>query len=1261
MKKNLRLLCLGLAAATFTCSFAQEDMTSLLKNTDMEQGAKGWAFDGEQVMGKNTKNLFTRPGFYGMSGAVLEAWNGNPATGLGDSYIMQRVGGGELPNGTYVFGAYVGASKQNHRKAITVQENGKNVTKGYEFWSNRDSIQGVYLFANEATVAVGTNNPDWNDSFYESHSGKFNVAVNLTEDYARPGYLTVGLRYEGTNANYVVWDNPTLYYFGEMSEAEALDAMAKIDMQAIIEVADTFITKGIVMQNDTLADLQAAIEAADAKNTTAATLWEDSEALFFQLGMARKSQNDYANLKKNIETATEVYNCDAWQFVTEDYLPMLGDFLKVAEEAYAAKEMDRAALTELRNELNYYVGAVKIDSVWQAQEALWSFIDEVGNKVGQPGGYSEMQLNTLNELNEELNDTLELINEVWGEPYNEEYINPNNYWPYVARIYAAIENVKNNPISMEYTRMPIEFKQTSTGWFDGVDATFNTAKNLVAYTSPMYRFEGKISNFRITVKKNKNGGAYFCLSELEFFDGNGAKIAVDETMLSSNADHNTLNPGAEDGGGIAALFDGNYDSFFHSAWQNMPSESHYLEVNLPNGGYDVFSFRMVSRANNGYDQSHTFPGEMIISTPMPKRDALEATVARAKALNAYSGSEIGFYANDFSYLTDAIAAIEAALVGYPSENECDAMDKDLKRQINKFESEEDKSINLPVEGKEYHLVSGYTEFYNKQTVEKAITIHTDTIKSLWWENAAAANALQKFVFEPIMEDGEPFVKEEVVNNSDNSTTTIAYYAYTVKNVGTGLYVDSAFIDNKLRVVEQATDTVFLKSLGRGQWNIIVKGSQLHCGDHNGGNVGGDNGAYGGTWGVSSAIVSYGGGLDGCSAWFIREMPTLPLDVKVAGTEFKSACYHFDPANTITLTANKACAFKNLALYDLLGNAIEVADVVVEGNKATITVENNIVGCAFAFTNSEGVSTVSFNAFQYTAAVELLQAAYDAAVAVAPIEGNDVMQYADITEYTAALAKAEAMIESGAPTEEAIAAMIAELEAAVAALKPNMPVAGKYYHIYSALDKFENNHGYKMTLYTKDSQLWWANENELEWNRLWQFEAATEAELNTVVVKTVDGKKVPDTEKVAEYLGKAFYIKSVATGKYIGKADGASTQLPMASTKSETVPYTITSLQEGNAVAIAGANNAGHRLHGAGHGEGKNKSGSIVYWNSGLGTASMWAISEAQYDATDIDFTEIEDENKAVVKGTFDLFGRRVVAPTAPGIYIVDGKKKYIKK
>ena len=1254
MKKNLRLLCLGLAAATITCGFAQEDKTSLLKNADMEQGVKGWSFDGVDVVGKNTKPAATKIGFHGMSNGVQEAWHSSVSNPLGDSYVMQRLS--NLPSGTYVFGAYAAAAKQHNRNDICERnaegghiliENakGEKVHQYSDWWSNRDSIYGVVLFANDDTVRVATDNPDMNErGVLWAHSSKFNVAVTLTDADEKKGYMDVGMRVASTNANYIVWDNATLYYFGNKSKEEALDAMAEIDMTKAAAIADTLTT--YVMQNDTLAALVAAIDAAAAKTSTAATLWDDSEEIHQAAALARKSIIDYNNLKKNIETATRVYNCDAWQYVTEDYLPMLGDFLKVAEEAYAAKEMDRAALTELRSELNWYVGAVKFDSVYVALDELTAFMEEVKNKEGQPGGYSAVQYNTLAELNEELLDTMAYFEETWGEAYDKEYFNPNNIWPYVARVYTAIENVKNNPLSADYTSMPIVFETGADGWIEGSE-WYNEGLKIRYYTSPMYRFEGKVSNFRITVQKNKNNAKFFCISELVFLDGNGNVIPLTEENISSNADHNALN-GTPDGGGFAAMFDDNTNTYFHSAWQNMPAEDHYLEITLPDGGYDVFSFKMYSRDNtNGYDQSHTFPGAMTLSTPMPKRDELEGTLARAKALNAYSGNEVGFYEKDFSYLINAIAEVEAALEGWPSESECATMNNNLKRQITNFEADADKSVRLPVPGKVYHIISGFPGFYEKQSVEKALTVHTDTINALWWGNANSDSLAQKFMFEPVLEDGEQFIKEDIVDNGDGTTTTTVYYAYTIKSVATNLYVDSAFVGDPktLKLVEEATDTIFLKGLGRGQWNIIAKGSMLHCGDHNSGNLGNTAGAYGGIWGLGSRIVPYGGGIDGASAWFIREMPELPLDVAVSGAEFKSECFHFSPANTITLTANKACAFKNLALYDMYGKAIAIDSLVVSGNKATITATaKDLVECAFSFTNSEGVSSVSFNAFQFTADITRLQAAYDVAVAVAPVEGTEVMQYADLSAYNAALAEAEAMIENGAESA-AIDAMIAKLEAVVAALVPNMPEAGKYYNLFSGLAAFEKNHGYRMAMYTKESKLWWAQENECEWNRLWQFEPATEAELTALNVK--------DAADV-----KAYYIKNVATGKYIGKADGKSTQIEMTSAKSSTVPYTITALQ-GSIVALAGANDETNRLHGAGHGNGGSKNGTVVYWNSGLETSSAWVIAEAQYDATDIDFTEVESET-AVVKGTFDLFGRRIAAPTAPGIYIIDGRKKLVK-
>ena len=1245
MKKNLRLLCLGLAAATITCGFAQEDKTSLLKNADMEQGVKGWSFDGTDVVGKNSKPASTKIGFHGMSNGVQEAWHPNVSNPLGDSYVMQRLS--NLPSGTYVFGAYAAAAKQHNRNDVCERnaegghiliENakGEKIHQYSDWWSNRDSIYGVVLFANDDTVRVATDNPDLSErGEFWGHSSKFNVAVTLTDQDVRKGWLDVGMRVSGTNANYIVWDNATLYYFDNMSEAEALDAMAEIDMTKAAEIADT-LTKDYVMQKDTLVNLKAAIAAAAAKTSTAATLWDDSEELFINAGLARRSITDYANLKKNVETATKVLGYEV--MYTADYLPMLEEALEEAQAAYDAAELDRKGLTELRNELNYYVAAVKFDSVYVAWDDLLLFMEEVKNLEGQPGGYSAQQYATLEALSEELIDTMAYFEENWGLPYEEDLFNPNNLWPYVARVYATIQNVKDNPMTSDFTTFPIEIPVGEDGFVQGAE---KNSDNFMTWTSPLYTFENAVEMFTISVVKSQSGERTFALSSLEFYDADGELIEMTADNVQTDYCHNTLT-GSKDGDGLPALFDGDPTTYYHSVWGTIPEGDPNLNITLPNGGYDAFSFKMVARSA---DHARVFPAEMYLSAPMPNRASLETVLARAKAYNAYSNGEVGFYAKDFSYLTDLVIEIETALEGYPSEEDCKKYENRLRTAIGQFDADLDKAVNLPVPGKEYHIVSGLPGFYEKQFVEKAITVHTDTVKSLWWESAAADSLNQKFVFDPILVDDEHYIYNETKDNADGTTTATPYYAYTVKNVATGLYIDSAFINNNIRLASEATDTVFLKPLGRGQWNIIVRGSVFHAGDHYSGSYSESKGNYGGTYGVGSAIVAWGEGIDSPSSWFIREMPELPLTQLVAAGEYKSECFHFAPANTITLTA-EGCAFENLALYDLYGKAIAVDTIVVDGGKATITTPNNIVGCAFGFNNKEGVASVVFNAFVYNPAIEALQAAYDAAVAVAPVEGNDVMQYADITAYTAAIAEAEAMLETGASDAE-IEAMVKKLEDVVAALVPNMPEAGKYYYIYNALDKFELNHGYRMALYTKESMLHWAQENDCEWNRYWQFEPATEGELKAVLGDNYNASV------------KAYYIKSVATGEYIGKADGGSVHLPMTSEKGETVPYTITSLKEGNAVAIAGVNNAGHRLHGAGHGEGANKAGTVVYWNSGLGSSSMWAISEAQYDATDIDFSEIEPET-AVVKGTFDLFGRRIAAPTAPGIYIIDGRKKLVK-
>ena len=1256
MKKNLRLLCLGLAAATFTCGFAQDDVTSELKNADMELGLKGWAFDGTDYVGKNTKNVNDKVGFHGMNNGVQEAWHSDANNPLGDSYVMQRVK--KLPAGTYVFGAYAGAAKQTRNQKE----------------SNRDSIVGVSLFANDAKVAVATDNPDLGRSGSGqgqkwAHTSKFNVATKVSDE----GTLLVGLKVENTTANYIVWDNATLYYFGDMDEAAALDAMAQIDMENALADADTLVENNIKMQEDTLKNLKKAIEKYKGTKTTAATLWDNSEDLFWNMGLARRSATDYANLLKKLEFAA--YIKDSCEWSEEGYKIYGGDFEEVLEDAlkaYDKAEAGRAELSELTNELNRQIGWVRVDSFMTAKQALENFINDE-KFTNAPGEYSTAQKNQLQAFVQQMADTLKII-----EDQDNEDPRPQDLYPYIAQAYAQIEAVKSNPIPTSYTEMPIVFGKDANGYVEGT-TEYSSANKTVAYTSPLYRFQNKVETFRITVHAAQHGGKYFCLSELEFFDGEGVKIELTADDLSTNADHVGNHPedAGPEGNGIPALFDGQTNTFFHSEWKNSVEGDHYLEVTLPHGGYDMFSFRMISRDNsNGHDQRRTFPGQMTINTPTPQRDAMEVALNAAKELNAYCGTDPGFLTGEegpevYAELAAAIVEAELLIANNGAESKMSEAKERLSQAVNNYKMlEGDKVYNVPVAGKVYRIVSGFPGFFDKQGVEKALTVHAaDT--TLWWENVCADSLQQEFVFEPYLDDdGEPFVQQVATGdkNDDGSDILEPIYCFKLKNVATGLYVDSAFVNNQVKLVKEATDTVKLKWLARGQWNIMLKNGTLHAGDHNSGNVGG-TGAYGGTAGVSSGIVSWGTDLDGASAWFVREYPVMPYDVAVEAGAYKSDFVHFDATDSLTLTADAACAFEKLALYDLYGSPISF-DVEVNGAVATIKTENVISGCAFAFNNNESVATVTLDIVLPEAVVEdvdvmaQLEEKLEAVVAVAPEQGTAVGQYDDITKYTETVAAAEAMVEAGAE-DDAIKAMIAELDSAVASLtNPHLPEAGKYYFIVSGLSAFEEKQSYNMALYAEEGNLKWAQENELNDSRCWMFEPVSVAELFSLGLDTA---KVESLISVAngDTTVNAFYIKNLGSGEYFGNITKAAfqtnAQVPTASSKAATVPYKVSMLGAGTVLAFDDVVD-GQRIHGLNHGGGANKSGGITYWNSGVETASAWRIVETENDFvifSDLDFTEIEPE-APVVKGVYDLFGRRLVAPTTPGIYIIDGKKRVIK-
>ncbi len=1170
MKKNLRLLCLGLAAATFTAGFAQaENVTSKLRNADMEQGIKGWGVDGEaNIFGKNKKN---GGGYHGMKDGVLENWNGN-GNALKDNSISQTVR--ELPSGTYVFGAYIGASKQ-----------GSDV-------SNKEEVTGVNLFANEAIVPVATDNPDKGRQEKWGHAGKFNVAAKVTE-----GSLNVGIDIKATTANYVVWDNATLYYFGNMSEAEALNEMAKIDIAATRAIADTFIVNNHKMNADTLALLNEGITAANAL-ATADQLWQTNEDLYWAINKATKSVSDYRSFNNAI-VAAEKAAAGEWSSAIANELAALNEALAAAKKTYADAAAGRPELDVQKAALREATALVTLDTCYDVLDGLDEYVNSL-EPSDELGEYSDTKINQLIDL---LGTARAAVDAAYAG--DETALRTRHIYD---SLFVAIQYILDNPNSVDAFPFTITASQEAN------------ADNRYEYTSKTYTVAFPVTNLRFTFKDafcpngsdkrgtDKAGDIFIALGEFYLYDGSGEPIELSAENLATNAQETSEGP-------IANLCDGDISTFWHSAWSFNVDAEHYLEVTIPEGlDLTSFSFGWIDRGNK-----QNIPLVVEVSSVSEASSMLESAVQTAKQMNAFAGTDPGFYNADLSAFWNAIAAAEAVLENGGTDEEMYAAIGELETQQGLVD---EMQVNLPAADKKYHLVIGYDGFYAKQGVQKALYARGDSV--VWWQTADATSIGQEFVLESIgkMEDETPI--------------------YKVLNVHTNRYLvlDTEANHVALTADKAEADTVKLVSLGAGAFNLqATDGSAIHAGDHNSGAPSSAAGAYGGIYGTESGLCFYPGAFNSASAWFVREMHALPYTAAVAGADYRSETFHlYSGVNTLNLTADKACAFTDLTVYDLWGNVI-AADVNVSGNSATLMLDTlGIESFSLTFKNNEGVTSLVVNG--NISKLSELQTAYDAAVALAPEVGIEVMQYseANLKDYNAAIKAAEALLASGG-TDEQIAAAIAALDKAVAELTPNAPDPDKTYFIVSALDAFEETHGVRMMLYaTNDGEPRWMYENVDNPNRLWKFELD------------------PETAKSDTLM---YYISNVATGSYFG--DGTSA---LVADKDGAISYAITQLQ-GTVVALDGNGETSKRIHANGHGGGSGKGNNIVYWASGLGTASAWRIAESEAYLADLDFTQIEegaDEYVApAVKGIFDLFGRRIEAPAATGIYIVDGKKRVIKK
>ena len=153
--------------------------------------------------------------------------------------------------------------------------------------------------------------------------------------------------------------------------------------------------------------------------------------------------------------------------------------------------------------------------------------------------------------------------------------------------------------------------------------TSAAASSFNGWTSPTYTFDEPVSSFRLTVThtswqdafstsaNGSRGYVFFTMGEFYLYDAAGNQVDLTEDNFSSNAAEAAS---TGDGGGLAALCDGDESTYFHTTYStpedNCPKPigaEFYLEVTLPEP-MTSFAFGFQKRSNNA-----NIPSEIIVT------------------------------------------------------------------------------------------------------------------------------------------------------------------------------------------------------------------------------------------------------------------------------------------------------------------------------------------------------------------------------------------------------------------------------------------------------------------------------------------------------------------------------------------------------------------------------------------------------------------------------------------------------------------------
>lgn len=174
----------------------------------------------------------------------------------------------------------------------------------------------------------------------------------------------------------------------------------------------------------------------------------------------------------------------------------------------------------------------------------------------------------------------------------------------------------------------------------------------------------------------------------------------------------------------------------------------------------------------------------------------------------------------------------------------------------------------------------------------------------------------------------------------------------------------------------------------------------------------------------------------------------------------------------------------------------------------------------------------------------------------------------------AIAAAKEVADNGEATADDYTNALTTLKNAV-----SCPVAGKYYVITSAFDKFKTLKGVTKSLYVDGQNLKWKTTDLTDKSMFWEI--------------------YPDGDK--------FVFKNYSTGTYISTCAGVSNPYLMGETPAEQAVFNW------YIGADCNINIAGGSLHTEGHNQGNGDNGNIVRYPGGSCSQSAWYIKEVNVE------------------------------------------------